>query len=97
MVIPIPRREGHYGIRQTQYLRQVINRVSLTATFGLSQNTLYMMEMIYRRTYGLGICENYRFRVLTHCGWDGIINRVRMNTPPPVNGVKPRALPMLPE
>ena len=21
--------------------------------------------------------ENYRLRVLVHCGWDGVINRVR--------------------
>ena len=30
--------------------------------------------------------ENYRLRVLTHCGWDEIINRVRMNAHPPLIG-----------
>ncbi|MEM7206915.1 MAG: ISL3 family transposase [Pseudomonadota bacterium] len=34
------------------------------------------MEMISRRAYGFRNFENYRLRVLTHCGWDGIINRV---------------------
>jgi hypothetical protein len=37
------------------------------------------MEMISRRAYGFRNFENYRLRVLTHCGWDGIINRVPMN------------------
>ena len=27
-----------------------------------------------------------RLRVLTHCGWDGIINRVQMNARPPLIG-----------
>lgn len=34
------------------------------------------MEMMTRRAYGFRNFENYRLRVLTHCGWDGIINRV---------------------
>lgn len=34
------------------------------------------MEMMSRRAYGFRNFENYRLRVLTHCGWDGIINRV---------------------
>ena len=34
------------------------------------------MEMISRRAFGFRNFENYRLRVLTHCGWDGIINRV---------------------
>ena len=35
------------------------------------------MEMISRRAYGFRNFENYRIRVMTHCGWDGIINRTR--------------------
>ena len=34
------------------------------------------MEMMTRRAFGFRNFENYRLRVLTHCGWDGIINRV---------------------
>ena len=34
------------------------------------------MEMMSRRAYGFKNFENYRMRVMTHCGWDGIINRV---------------------
>ena len=34
------------------------------------------MEMMSRRAYGFTNFENYRMRVMTHCGWDGIISRV---------------------
>ena len=34
------------------------------------------MEMMSRGAYGFKNFENYRMRVMTHCGWDGIINRV---------------------
>jgi transposase len=30
------------------------------------------MEMMSRRAYGFRNFENYRLRVMTHCGWDGI-------------------------
>nr|WP_232359841.1 transposase [Paraneptunicella aestuarii] len=33
--------------------------------------------MLSRRAYGFRNFENYRLRVMTHCGWDGIINRTR--------------------
>lgn len=44
------------------------------------------MEMISRRVYGFRNFENYRLRVLTHRGWDGIINRIRMNACPSFMG-----------
>jgi len=44
------------------------------------------IEMISRRAYGFRNFENYWLSVLTHCGWDGIINRVDMNTRPPLMG-----------
>ena len=34
------------------------------------------MEMISRRAYGLKNFENCRLKVMTYCGWGGIINRV---------------------
>jgi len=33
-------------------------------------------EMMSRRAYGFRNFQNYRRRVMAHCGWDGIINRV---------------------
>ena len=44
---------------------------------GMTEGFHNKMEMISRRAYGFRNFENYRLRVMTHCGWDGIINRVR--------------------
>jgi len=46
-------------------------------TNGITEGFHNKMEMMSRRAYGFRNFENYRLRVLTHCGWDGIINRVR--------------------
>jgi transposase len=43
---------------------------------GITEGFHNKMEMMSRRAYGFRNFENYRLRVLTHCGWDGIINRV---------------------
>jgi transposase len=43
---------------------------------GITEGFHNKMEMISRRAYGFRNFENYRLRVLVHCGWDGIINRV---------------------
>jgi hypothetical protein len=50
---------------------------------GITEGFHIKMEMISKRAYGFRNFENYRLRVLTHCGWDGIINGVRMNAHPP--------------
>ncbi len=55
-------------------------------TNGITEGFHNKMEMISRRAYGFRNFENYRLRVLTHCGWDGIINRVRVNVRPPLIG-----------
>ena len=43
---------------------------------GITEGFHTKMEMISRRAFGFRNFENYRLRVLTHCGWNGIINRV---------------------
>lgn len=43
---------------------------------GITEGFHNKMEMMSRRAYGFRNFENYRLRVLTHCGWDGMINRV---------------------
>ena len=43
---------------------------------GITEGFHNKMEMLSRRAYGFRNFENYRLRVLVHCGWDGIINRV---------------------
>jgi len=46
-------------------------------------------EIMTRCVYGFSNFENYRLRVLAHCGWNGIINRP-ICMPYPVNGVEPQ-------
>ncbi len=43
---------------------------------GITEGFHNKMEMMSRRAYGFRNFENYRLRVLVHCGWNGIINRV---------------------
>ena len=46
-------------------------------TNGITEGFHNKMEMMSRRAYGFRNFENYRLRVLVHCGWDGVITRVR--------------------
>lgn len=34
------------------------------------------IEMISQRVFGFRNFENYRLRVLAHCDWNGVINRI---------------------
>ncbi len=43
---------------------------------GITEGFHNKMKVISRRAYGFRNFENYRLRVLAHCGWDGIVNRV---------------------
>lgn len=42
---------------------------------GITEGFHTKMEMMSRRAYGFRNFENYRLRVLAHCGWNGIIGR----------------------
>jgi len=42
---------------------------------GITEGFHNKMEMLSRRAYGFRNFENYRLRVITHCGWDGVITR----------------------
>jgi transposase len=42
---------------------------------GITEGFHTKMEMMSRRAYGFRNFENYRLRVLAHCGWNGIISR----------------------
>jgi transposase len=43
---------------------------------GMTEGFHTKMEIMSRRVFGFRNFENYRLRVLTHGGWNGIINRV---------------------
>ncbi len=70
----------------TSWMEPIIAMWRFSKTNGITEGFHNKMEMISRRAYGFRNFENYRLRVLTHCGWDGIINRVNMNAHPPLMG-----------
>ncbi|MCL6417260.1 ISL3 family transposase [Aestuariirhabdus sp. Z084] len=59
------------------WMEPIIAMWRFSKSNGITEGFHNKMEMMSRRAYGFRNFENYRLRVLTHCGWDGIINRVR--------------------
>jgi transposase len=70
----------------TSWMEPIVAMWRFSKTNSITEGFHNKMEMISRRAYGFRNFENYRLRVLTHCGWDGIINRVQMNAHPPLIG-----------
>ena len=70
----------------TSWMEPIVAMWRFSKTNGITEGFHNKMEMISRRAFGFRNFENYRLRVLTHCGWDGIINRVNMNARPPLVG-----------
>ena len=60
----------------TSWLEPIVAMWRFSKSNGITEGFHNKMEMMARRAYGFRNFENYRLRVLTHCGWDGIINRV---------------------
>jgi len=60
----------------TSWLEPIVMMWRVSKSNGPTEGFHTKMEMMTRRAYGFRNFENYRLRVLTHCGWDGIINRV---------------------
>jgi len=61
----------------TSWMEPIVAMWRFSKSNGITEGFHNKMEMISRRAYGFRNFENYRLRVLVHCGWDGIINRVR--------------------
>lgn len=60
----------------TSWLEPIVAMWRFGKSNGPTEGFHTKMEMMTQRAYGFRNFENYRLRVLTHCGWDGIINRV---------------------
>jgi len=60
----------------TSWVEPIIAMWRFSKGNGITEGFHNKMEMMSRRAYGFRNVENYRLRVLAHCGWDGIINRV---------------------
>ena len=61
----------------TSWMEPIVAMWRFSKSNGITEGFHNKMEMMSRRAYGFRNFENYRLRVLAHCGWDGIINRVR--------------------
>ena len=58
------------------WLEPIVAMWRFSKSNGITEGFHNKMEMLSRRAYGFRNFENYRLRVLAHCGWDGIINMV---------------------
>jgi transposase len=58
------------------WLEPIVGMWRFSKSNGITEGFHTKMEMLSRRAYGFRNFENYRIRVLAHCGWNGIINRV---------------------
>lgn len=60
-------------LRLSGHCRRMGNgRIGTLKPTGLSKGSHTKMEMLPRRVYGFRNFENYRTRVLAHCGWNGV-------------------------
>ncbi len=58
------------------WLEPIVGMWRYSTSNGITEGFHTKMEMMSRRAFGFRNFENYRLRVLAHCGWDGVINRV---------------------
>jgi transposase len=60
----------------TSWLEPIVRMWRYRYSNGMTEGFHTKMEMMSRRAFGFRNFNNYRLRVLAHCGWDGVINRV---------------------
>lgn len=60
----------------TSWIEPIVRMWRFSKTNGITEGFHTKMEMMSRRAFGFRNFENYRLRVLAHCGWNGVINRV---------------------
>lgn len=51
---------------------EIARMLRFSKTNGITEGFHNKMEMISRRAFGFRNFQNYRLRVLAHCGWDGV-------------------------
>ena len=60
----------------TSWLEPIVRMWRTSKSNGITEGFHTKMEMMSRRAYGFRNFENYRLRVLAHCGWNGVFSRV---------------------
>ena len=61
----------------SSWMEPIIAMWRFSKSNGITEGFHNKMKIMSRQAYGFRNFENYRLRALTHCGWDGMINRVR--------------------
>jgi len=59
----------------TSWLEPIVAMWRFSKSNGITEGFHTKMEMMTRRAYGFRNFENYRLRVLTHCGWAGLAHQ----------------------
>ena len=54
---------------------EIARMLRFSKSNGITEGFHNKMEMISRRAFGFRNFQNYRLRVLAHCGWDGVFTR----------------------
>lgn len=58
------------------WLEPIVGMWRYSTSNGITEGFHTKMEMMSRRAFGFRNFENYLLRVLAHCGWGGVINRI---------------------
>ncbi len=60
----------------TSWIEPIVRMWRFSKSNGITEGFHTKMEMMSRRAFGFRNFENYRLRVLAHCGWNGVFCRV---------------------
>lgn len=60
----------------TSWLEPIVRMWRFSKSNGITEGFHTKMETLSHRAYRFRNFENYRMRVLAHCGWNGVTNRV---------------------
>lgn len=60
------------GLTLERWQEEIGRMLRFSKSNGITEGFHNKMEMISRRAFGFRNFQNYRLRVLAHCGWDGI-------------------------
>lgn len=74
------------GVTLEKWSEEIGRMLRFSKSNGITEGFHNKMEMFSRRAFGFRNFQNYRLRVLAHCGWDGIFTQPesRLGVVPPL-------------
>ena len=64
------------GTTLERWKEEIGRMMRFSKTNSITEGFHNKMEMLSRRAFGFRNFNNYRMRVLAHCGWDGVLTRI---------------------